>query len=528
MYHRLLSIFIATRSPELETLLLGVPPQDRFSHRFISSADILAVDINSCAVIILDFETVPSEVLLKIREARNEQAVVIACLGADNFPVLAEHHDFFDQVWIKPFSESKVYASFSGILRRIKEREDAQLNRKYLDTLIDSLPELIWFKDARGAHLKVNSSFCRTVNKTKEQIEGRGHYYIWDIEPDEYAQGEYICLESEEIVLAKKKTCLFDETVKCGDELRKFKTYKSPIFDIDGEVIGTSGFAHDVTDLQNLMIELNILIESLPFAIMVTDKSGTITTVNQKFVDIFLQEKPDLIGKNVDTFIDKTKNYTCSKRWIIEQEDDCTLLLSKNRILKLHDENLLDIFGVQAGHIYLFVDITLEYHHKNKLLSDANTDYLTKLNNRRSLQDFMRKTPPHPDTVLLLADLDNFKEVNDQYGHEEGDKVLIAFAGMLQQIFPAANLFRLGGDEFAILLHGVSDSGKTRQCAEQLLAGFEEKVARKFSHTNISVSIGIAMDNGNDDNFGELFKKADMALYESKKAGKNVFTFWSR
>lgn len=316
--------------------------------------------------------------------------------------------------------------------------------------------------------------------------------------------------------------------MKCGDELRKFKTYKSPIFDIDGEVIGTSGFAHDVTDLQNLMIELNILIESLPFAIMVTDKSGTITTVNQKFVDIFLQEKSDLIGKNVDTFIDKTKSYTCSKRWIIEQEDDCTLLLSKNRILKLHDENLLDIFGVQAGHIYLFVDITLEYHHKNKLLSDANTDYLTKLNNRRSLQDFMRKTPPHPDTVLLLADLDNFKEVNDQYGHEEGDKVLIAFAGMLQQIFPTANLFRLGGDEFAILLHGVSDSDRTRQCAEQLLAGFEEKVARKFSHTNISVSIGIAMDNGNDDNFGELFKKADMALYESKKAGKNVFTFWSR
>lgn len=528
MYQRLLKIFIATQCPQLEALLRVVPPQDRFSHQFLSRPDVADVDIKDCSVIVIDFETVPSEALVKVRETKNERAVVIGCFAAENFPVLAEHYDFFDRIWIKPFSESKVHASFSGILRRLKEREDAQLNRKYLETLIDSLPELIWFKDARGAHLKVNSSFCRTVNKTREQIEGRGHYYIWDIEPDEYAQGEYICLESEEIVLDKKETCLFDETVKCGDELRKFKTYKSPIFDIDGQVIGTAGFAHDVTDLQNLMIELNILIESLPFAIMVTDKSSAITSVNQKFVDIFLQEKAELIGKSVDSFLDKTKKYTCSKRWIIEHDDDCTLFLSRNRILRLHDENLLDIFGVLAGHIYLFVDITLEYHHKNKLLSDANTDYLTKLNNRRSLQDFMRKTPPHPDTALLLADLDNFKEVNDQYGHEEGDKVLIAFADMLQQIFPSENLFRLGGDEFAILLHDVGDPNIPGQCAEQLLAGFEDKVARKFPHTDISVSIGIAMDDDKDENFGELFKKADMALYESKKAGKNAYKFWNR
>lgn len=528
MYQRLLNIFMATRNPQLETLLRGVPPQERFSHQFIGRPDIAEADIKGCAVIILDFKAVAPEQVAKIHDAKDEHAIMIGCFDAGSFPVLAKWHHLFDQVWTMPFSEDRVHASFSGILRRLKEREDALLNRKYVDTLIDSLPDLIWFKDARGAHLKVNSSFCRTVNKTKEQIDGRGHYYIWDIEPDEYAQGEYICLESEEIVLNKKETCLFDETVKCGGELRKFKTYKSPIFDTDGEVIGTTGFAHDVTDLQNLMIELNILIESLPFAIMVTDKENKVTIVNQKFIDIFVLDRSELIGKSVDSFLNETGNYTRSKRWIIEQDEDDTLLISKKRILKVHDESLLDIFGVQAGHIYLFADITLEYHHKNKLLADANTDYLTKLNNRRSLQDFMRKTPPHPDTALLLADLDNFKEVNDQYGHEEGDRVLVAFADMLLQIFPAENLFRLGGDEFALLLHNVSDSNLPRQCAEQILAGFAENVACKFLHTDISVSIGIAMDDDKEENFGELFKKADMALYESKKAGKNVYKFWSR
>ena len=141
--------------------------------------------------------------------AKEENAVVIGCFSTDNFTALADNYHLFKQVWVKPFTQNKVCASFSRILKHIKEQEDLILNRRYLDTLIDSLPDLIWFKDARGSHVKVNNSFCRAVNKTKAMVEGRGHYYIWDLEPDEYAKGEYICLESEVVVLNKKKTCLF-------------------------------------------------------------------------------------------------------------------------------------------------------------------------------------------------------------------------------------------------------------------------------------------------------------------------------
>ncbi len=525
MYHRLLNIFIASQDPQLDTLLQSVQPEERFSHQFLCSPNVDETDLNDYSVIILDFETVAPESLERIEAIKDDQVVVIGCFTSESFPILAANYHFFDQVWIKPFTANKLQASFAGILRHLKEREDTILGQKYLDALINSLPDLIWFKDTRGAHLKVNDSFCRTVNKTKAQIAGRGHYYIWDLEPDEYAQGEYICLESEEVVLNKKETCLFDETVKCGDELRKFKTYKSPIFDTDGEVIGTVGFAHDVTDLQNLLIELNILIEGLPFPVMVADKDRNITSVNQKFLDIFALDRIEFIGKKVDFLIDESKSFTRSKGWIIEREKEGMLLLSKNKVLKIHDERLLDIFGVLAGHVYLFVDITLEHQYKNKLLIDAHTDHLTKLNNRRSLQDFMRKTPCQSGTALLLTDLDNFKEVNDQHGHDEGDKVLVAFSGLLQQLFPAENLFRLGGDEFAIILPQVEGSDRPKQCAEQLLTGFEVKVARKFPHTKISVSIGIAMDV-DDGDFGELFKKADMALYDSKKKQGKVPTLF--
>lgn len=527
MYHRLLNIFIASQDPQLETLLQRVQPEERFSHQFLRSPNVDETGLNDYSVIILDFETVVPESLERIEAIKDDQVVVIGCFTSESFPILAANYHLFDQVWIKPFADDKLHASFSRILRHLKEREESILGQKYLDTLINCLPDLIWFKDARGAHLKVNDSFCRTVNKTKSQIEGRGHYYIWDLEPDEYAQGEYICLESEKTVLNKKETCLFDETVKCGDDLRKFKTYKSPIFDTDGEVIGTVGFAHDVTDLQNLLIELNILIEGLPFAVMVTDKDRNITSVNQKFIDIFDFDRTEFIGKKVDFLIDESKPYTRSKRWLIEREEEGTLLLSKNKVLKIHDEKLLDIFGVLAGHVYLFVDITLEHQHKNRLLIDANTDHLTKLNNRRSLQDFMRKTPCQSGTTLLLVDLDNFKKVNDQHGHDEGDRLLVAFSDLLQQQFPAENLFRLGGDEFAIMLPQVEGGGLPKPYAEQLLSGFAAKVVQKFPHTNISVSIGGAVDAGDGD-FGELFKKADMALYDSKKTGESAYTLWSK
>jgi diguanylate cyclase (GGDEF)-like protein/PAS domain S-box-containing protein len=528
MYHRILKVYIATQNSQLETFLQSVPPVNNSSHQFISHPEIKIADLKQYEIIILDFDTVPPESLEKIFLAKNDQAAVIGCFTPDNYSILTDNYHLFDQVWIQPFSKNKVCTSFGRIVKRFKEQQDSVLNLQYLDTLIDSLPDLIWFKDARGSHIKVNDSFCRAVNKTKAQVQGRGHYYIWDLEPDEYADGEYICLESEEIVLNKKKTCLFDETVKCGDELRKFKTYKSPIFNTDGKVIGTVGLARDVTDLKNLMIELNILIESLPFAVMVTDKNRIITSVNQKFIDNFKLDRTEILDKSVDSLIDETHTFTRSKEWILEQDQNNEILLSKDTVLKIHEEKLLDIFGNPAGFIYFYTDITFEHQHRNKLLIDANTDHLTRLNNRRSLHDFMLKTPCQTDTALLLADLDNFKEVNDQYGHDEGDKVLVAFADLLKKTFPIENLFRLGGDEFAIILHGMKKPDTPRQYAEQLLVDFNTKLARQFSHTNISMSIGIAMAIDGVKEFGELFKRADMALYESKKSGKNTSTFWTK
>ncbi len=112
----------------------------------------------------------------------------------------------------------------------------------YLESTINSVPNLIWYKDKTGIHEKVNDSFCKTVNKTKEQVEGQEHAYIWDVEENDPA-----CIESELEVMTKRATCVSEEIIQTGEGTRQLTTYKSPLYDLDGSVMGTVGVAIDVT-----------------------------------------------------------------------------------------------------------------------------------------------------------------------------------------------------------------------------------------------------------------------------------------
>lgn len=112
----------------------------------------------------------------------------------------------------------------------------------FLEATINNVPNLIWYKDKDGVHEKVNDSFCQTVGKTKKQVEGRRHAYIWDVEEDDPA-----CIESEREVMTKEKTYVSEETIKTGEGMRQLTTYKSPLYNVDGSVMGTVGVAIDVT-----------------------------------------------------------------------------------------------------------------------------------------------------------------------------------------------------------------------------------------------------------------------------------------
>ena len=282
MYRCKLDIRIFSEDPLLLADVRNIAPLERFEHEVSGYRSFSPEAVRGSDIIVLDLPV--AERPEAVRALCKPGAILVFCMEPEAFAVLRTPSlEAADDIWVKPFHRDFGAVRFKKILAGIKHRKDSRLTQTYLDTIIDSIPDLIWFKDVKGSHLKVNNGFCHAVGKKKEDVQGRGHYYIWDLKKEEYEQGEYICLESDEIVLEERRTCLFDEMVKSKQGMRQFKTYKSPLFDDDGTILGTVGIAHDVTDLANMGAELEIFLRNMPFAILISGNDGRIINVNAKF-----------------------------------------------------------------------------------------------------------------------------------------------------------------------------------------------------------------------------------------------------
>ena len=162
-----------------------------------------------------------------------------------------------------------------------------------------------------------------------------------------------------------------------------------------------------------------------------------------------------------------------------------------------------------------FIRMTLVIRHANNLGEEkilARTDELTGLPNRRRLSAEL-STFEGVEGALLLLDLDGFKPVNDRFGHEMGDRILRQVAQRFSRSLPSgAILARLGGDEFGILVSGSDDA--TLELASALKATLSYPFVLDGNTISISVSIGHVRNDG----VGNLLQRADMAMYEAKRA----------
>tara|TARA_A100001518_G_C1187448_1_gene33937 strand:+ start:46 stop:564 length:519 start_codon:yes stop_codon:yes gene_type:complete len=165
------------------------------------------------------------------------------------------------------------------------------------------------------------------------------------------------------------------------------------------------------------------------------------------------------------------------------------------------------------------------FEQNNEL--EAGRDVLTRLLNRKFLPVVLTRQVSHarshgtPFSVLAL-DIDYFKQINDSYGHEAGDRVLQQLASLLINSSRAGDyLFRLGGEEFLMLLVDTGLDG-ARRVAEKLRRGVEQEVFRlpQDRTLNITLSIGVACFNGHPD-YQQLMRRADDGLYQAKHSGRN-------
>ena len=155
----------------------------------------------------------------------------------------------------------------------------------------------------------------------------------------------------------------------------------------------------------------------------------------------------------------------------------------------------------------------------------AHTDPLTGLPNRRSLSDALtqalaRSAPDHMLAVYLI-DVDEFKPVNDTYGHETGDELLVEISRKLQANVRSGDIVaRLGGDEFVVLANGLRSAAQASDLGNQLLALFDAPITLKQQQVRIGLTIGYAMAPLDGKEATAILKLADAAMYEGKQSGK--------
>ncbi|HEX3723564.1 MAG TPA: EAL domain-containing protein, partial [Nitrolancea sp.] len=191
------------------------------------------------------------------------------------------------------------------------------------------------------------------------------------------------------------------------------------------------------------------------------------------------------------------------------------------------DSPVIEEGGQFVGFVSISSDITDRKQIEARLVHAALHDTLTGLPNRAYFFDRTRRAleaaRQRKGTIaILFLDLDNFKDINDSFGHECGDELLVRVATVLQDsIDEDATVIRLGGDEFVILMEDVTDTGKPMLAADRVLAALGEPLELTGRHVIVSGSIGIVISAERHTQPEHLLRDADIAMYRAKDTGKN-------
>ncbi|BDI07009.1 putative bifunctional diguanylate cyclase/phosphodiesterase [Sphaerotilus microaerophilus] len=272
--------------------------------------------------------------------------------------------------------------------------------------------------------------------------------------------------------------------------------------------------------------------------IMITTAQGKIVDVNNAFTritgyegDEVLGATPSLLSSGLhapEFFAAMWQDLLSKGHWhgeVWNRRKDGETYAALQTISAVRDAQ-----GETRQYVSLFSDITALKTHEKQLETLANFDALTSLPNRMLLADRLQQAMVQArrsaqQVAVLYLDLDGFKEVNDQHGHETGDRLLMAVAGRMRQVLRAGDtLARLGGDEFVAVLLDVADVATAAPMVSRLLAACSQPTHLGAQCVQVSASIGVTFYPQADDvDADQLLRQADHAMYQAKLAGKNRF-----
>ena len=430
---------------------------------------------------------------------------------------------------------TKVYGTLRDISEQKIELKRVTKQKNLFTTFMDNLPVLGFIKDQQGKYIYINSAyqkllgFKRWENKTAEEIFGKEiSEKINESDREAFYEGKNKHLEY--ILNEEGKTQLFE-------------TYKFPVDSEHEKVL--CGFGIDITQEKIYQSKTELyakIFDNTQEAIILTDEEGIVIAVNSAFKDITGFTDKDMIGENPNIrqsgkhnkefYVDMWKTLLTKGAWSGEMFNK-----HKNGVIYPELMNINSIKnkkGKVTNFVGIFQSIERQKLFESKLRKMAHYDTLTNLPNRLLFDDRLEKAMQRANRdknllSLIFVDLDDFKTINDTFGHNSGDIVLTEVSKrLIHTVRDSDTVARIGGDEFVIIVEKINNISDVSAIAQKIISDMSLPIKLKGSkECVIGVSLGISTYPTQTINKKELLEFADHAMYEAKQSGKNCYKIYS-
>lgn len=426
-----------------------------------------------------------------------------------------------------------------ALIQQQTQHEDNTVQKQF-STLFDESPAVMLLTNKHGDIEMLNQAACQMLNQSRDSLIGQNLRKFLQKQSSYDLLNLYLTAEESQERLAPSNHLFVLKT----EQMFSLSMVKLSHQGQFGGYYLLTPMLINLKDVSNQSLRLsNIIIDQIREGLMVTDASGKIVRINHAFSEItgFSEQEVDgqtasilHSGRHSKAFYDRMWTEIQHHGWwageIWNRRKSGEIFPEWLQISRIHDQQTGQLFYVAT-----FSDITDRKTHQNQLDRLAFYDSLTGLPNRSMLHQFLdaqvsRTHEDHPYSIaVLFLDLDKFKEVNDHYGHAEGDQILReATQRITARIRESDIATRIGGDEFVIVLTRLQSAQEAELVAKDLLKMLSEPYQTKKSTHRLSASIGIAFAPMHGNNVEDLMRRADAAMYRAKQLGRNAFQIFDQ
>ncbi|MEK7990863.1 MAG: EAL domain-containing protein [Thiotrichaceae bacterium] len=429
------------------------------------------------------------------------------------------------------------------ILER-KRIEEAQCNSLiFLQTLLNNVPSPIYYKNLQGHYVGCNLAFERLTGRTADDIVGQTVHDLFPKDVAEYSQ------KMDSQLFRNRGEQNYETSLYYADNTRHDMVIQKTVFNnAEGELVGLVGVIIDITERKRHEATLRLsasVFQGSNEGILITDANSKIISVNQAYQNLTGYSESESLGQDPNMLQSgKHDNFFYQNMWeglltmghwrgeIWNRRKNKELFPAWLSISAVKDKS-----GNTTHYIAIFTDITDKKLSEERLYHLSHYDALTNLANRvlfldRTHQSMKRAKRDMESISLLIIDIDNFKAINDAFGHTVGDELLCIISQRLTELSVTIEaVARLGGDEFGILLADLAQNQQavrtTSHFADQILQSLQQPFMLAGQEIFTSGSIGVSIFPQDGDTVTSLMKNADAALYKAKERGRNNYQFFA-